>query len=413
MEDKELLQMFITEASEHLENADNIMVELENDPENKDKLNELFRALHTIKGGAGFLNLSEINVLAHKMETLLDQLRSGQKKLTPDIADVIFEGLDLLRQMVENLDNEEEEWQVDIEPTVNKLLALIGEEQPQKKESKKEKKEEEKEEKKEEEKQEDKPKVDEELLKQIAEDYEKQVAAITQKAEEGLKKNEEAESSKGEQKVDPELLKKIAEEYEKQVKLIEEEAQKGLKKGKQDMQDKIKQSRKEAEEESEKVDKEITAVVFEVNNVRYYLPAEVVMEITEPLAVTVVPNTPLFVDGVANLRGTIVTIFTKEVFFETPEVNTKNKESDEELIDDEKKVIIIETKQYGVVGVEVDKVIVVKQIKESELYDYPGIKGKEFFVKLYKEDDRVVIGVDFERMLQLKTEREWLKEGNN
>lgn len=99
-EDAELLFSFVAEALEHLESIEINALLLEDDPENLETLNAVFRPFHTIKGVSGFLNLGDINKLAHHLENLLDQARSGEFVLTGLSTDVILAGVDMLRRMI-------------------------------------------------------------------------------------------------------------------------------------------------------------------------------------------------------------------------------------------------------------------------------------------------------------------------
>ncbi len=96
---EELLQDFLTEATELLSDVDNKLVELEKRPDDKALLNDIFRGFHTIKGGAGFLNVNELVELCHRTENLFDKLRNGGLTLTPEIMDVILTATGVVRNM--------------------------------------------------------------------------------------------------------------------------------------------------------------------------------------------------------------------------------------------------------------------------------------------------------------------------
>ena len=102
-EDIPLVSDFITESNEHIESAEAGLLELETKPDDKEVLNQIFRAFHTIKGMAGFLNLTEIGSLAHSAENLLDLTRKGQLLLAGKNTDVIFESIDMLKKMIAGL----------------------------------------------------------------------------------------------------------------------------------------------------------------------------------------------------------------------------------------------------------------------------------------------------------------------
>jgi two-component system chemotaxis sensor kinase CheA len=99
-QDAELLQAFVEEAQEHVASIEAGLLELERNPENLDTIHATFRACHTIKGVAGFLDLVAVRDLAHELETLLDYARNGSLTLTASINDVILEGVDVLKAQV-------------------------------------------------------------------------------------------------------------------------------------------------------------------------------------------------------------------------------------------------------------------------------------------------------------------------
>ena len=101
--DQEILQDFLIEASEILELLSEELVELENDPENADLLNSIFRGFHTVKGGAGFLALTNLVDACHGAENVFDILRTGQRKVTPELMDVILQSLDTVNEMFEQV----------------------------------------------------------------------------------------------------------------------------------------------------------------------------------------------------------------------------------------------------------------------------------------------------------------------
>ncbi len=97
--DEEILQDFLIEAGEILESLSEQLVELENDPDNADLLNSIFRGFHTVKGGAGFLGLNELVDVCHGAENIFDLLRTGQRSVTPALMDVILQALDTVNDM--------------------------------------------------------------------------------------------------------------------------------------------------------------------------------------------------------------------------------------------------------------------------------------------------------------------------
>jgi two-component system chemotaxis sensor kinase CheA len=102
-DDVPLVLDFIAESCEHIEAAEAGLLALESRPKDTEVLNQIFRAFHTIKGMAGFLNLTEIGSLAHLTENLLDMARKGQLVLSGVQSDVVFESIDLMKKMIEAL----------------------------------------------------------------------------------------------------------------------------------------------------------------------------------------------------------------------------------------------------------------------------------------------------------------------
>lgn len=98
-----IMDDFLIEADEISTALDNHFVELESQPDNLDLLNEIFRAVHTIKGASGFLALDDVTRLSHKMEDILNKLRKTELKVTSDIMDVLLEALDYLKRLIDNV----------------------------------------------------------------------------------------------------------------------------------------------------------------------------------------------------------------------------------------------------------------------------------------------------------------------
>lgn len=125
-EDAELVLDFITESNEHIESSEAGLLELESKPDDKEVLNTIFRSFHTIKGMAGFLNLTEIGALAHSAENLLDLARKGELILADKNMDVIFESVDMLKKMIAGLkDAIETSEPVSIQEHLPQLLAKL------------------------------------------------------------------------------------------------------------------------------------------------------------------------------------------------------------------------------------------------------------------------------------------------
>ncbi len=105
--DEDILQDFLVEAGEILEQLQEQLVDLENNPEDSDLLNAIFRGYHTVKGGAGFLALGELVDVCHGAENIFDVMRNGQRKLTPELMDVILQATDVVVDMFEKIKSRE------------------------------------------------------------------------------------------------------------------------------------------------------------------------------------------------------------------------------------------------------------------------------------------------------------------
>ncbi|KHO65512.1 chemotaxis protein CheA [Pseudomonas flexibilis] len=97
--DDEILQDFLVEAGEILEQLSEQLVELESRPDDMDLLNAIFRGFHTVKGGAGFLQLNELVECCHSSENVFDMLRKGVRLVDAELMDVVLQGLDAINGM--------------------------------------------------------------------------------------------------------------------------------------------------------------------------------------------------------------------------------------------------------------------------------------------------------------------------
>lgn len=101
--DDEILQDFLVESGEILELLSEQLVELENNPEDKDLLNAIFRGFHTVKGGAGFLQLDALVGCCHIAENVFDILRNGKRSVDADLMDVVLRALDSVNEMFDEV----------------------------------------------------------------------------------------------------------------------------------------------------------------------------------------------------------------------------------------------------------------------------------------------------------------------
>jgi two-component system chemotaxis sensor kinase CheA len=130
-EDSGFLRDFIQEASEHLHDIEINMVEWERNPDDREIINSIFRPFHTIKGVAGFLNLHEVNHLSHQLENLLDEARDGRITHSPELSDLIFDGVDILKRMISSIDRAVKNsspitYDIDFEGIHNRLEKFIS-----------------------------------------------------------------------------------------------------------------------------------------------------------------------------------------------------------------------------------------------------------------------------------------------
>ncbi len=121
----EIVDSFIVESNEILEELDHDLVELENKPDDDDLLNKIFRAFHTIKGTSGFLGLEKLTSVTHKGEDILNKLRKGEAKLSSELMDVILVAYDKIKELITVI-NEQKNEDVEVSDTVIFLEKVIN-----------------------------------------------------------------------------------------------------------------------------------------------------------------------------------------------------------------------------------------------------------------------------------------------
>ncbi|SFE08039.1 two-component system, chemotaxis family, sensor kinase CheA [Thermoanaerobacter thermohydrosulfuricus] len=103
MENNQYIDIFIEESQEHIENLNSNLLLLENDPENRQVIDEIFRSAHTLKGMAATIGFENMNKLAHKMEDVLQEVKNGQLHISHAIMDILFKCVDTLSEMLDSI----------------------------------------------------------------------------------------------------------------------------------------------------------------------------------------------------------------------------------------------------------------------------------------------------------------------
>ena len=125
MDVSQYLDMFLDETKEHLQNLSDQIMHLEEDPEDADTINEIFRAAHTLKGMAGTMGFKRMQTLTHDMENVFSEVRSGKLKVRSEIIDVFFSCLDALDEYTQNIQNTSDEGTNDNQELIDKLNACL------------------------------------------------------------------------------------------------------------------------------------------------------------------------------------------------------------------------------------------------------------------------------------------------
>lgn len=123
--DPELLTDFIEESTEQLVRAEDAVLALEEDPDDAEAVNVLFRAFHTIKGSSGFLGLDRISDLSHRAETVFDRVREGEVAFTPAAADLALRSIDVLERLLAGVGEALEEGTLAVPDSFVPMLDLL------------------------------------------------------------------------------------------------------------------------------------------------------------------------------------------------------------------------------------------------------------------------------------------------
>ena len=127
---QEILQDFLIESFELIEQLDQDLVELENTPEDLDLLNRIFRVAHTVKGASSFLNFDVLTHLTHHMEDVLNKARHGDLLIDAAVMDVVLESIDLMKALLTIIRDTSADQGIDVEACVVRLLAITKGEDP-------------------------------------------------------------------------------------------------------------------------------------------------------------------------------------------------------------------------------------------------------------------------------------------
>ncbi|MBQ3105378.1 MAG: chemotaxis protein CheA [Lachnospiraceae bacterium] len=119
------IEIFINETKEHLQSLNTQILELEQDPENMDTINEIFRAAHTLKGMAGTMGYKKMQTLTHDTENVFSEVRNGHIKVTASMIDVLFQCLDALEEYLANIQNSGDEGENDNEHLIRALNDIL------------------------------------------------------------------------------------------------------------------------------------------------------------------------------------------------------------------------------------------------------------------------------------------------
>ena len=125
MDVSQYLEIFLDETTEHLQNLNTQILELEQDSENMDTINEIFRAAHSLKGMAGTMGYKRMQTLTHDMENVFSEVRNGSIKVKANMIDILFQCLDALEEYTANIREAGDEGTNDNEPLIKMLNDIL------------------------------------------------------------------------------------------------------------------------------------------------------------------------------------------------------------------------------------------------------------------------------------------------
>ena len=121
---EELLKDFFAEAEQQVEQLESNILVIENDPSNKEAIDEIFRAAHTLKGGSATVEMMELSHFTHSVEDVLDEIRSDKVKIDEEVVDVLLSSIDVIKAMLEARQNGSV-YEEDIESILNRLHSYL------------------------------------------------------------------------------------------------------------------------------------------------------------------------------------------------------------------------------------------------------------------------------------------------
>jgi two-component system chemotaxis sensor kinase CheA len=125
MDTSQYLDIFLDESKEHLQTLSDQIMELEQNPENMDTINEIFRAAHSLKGMAGTMGYKRMQTLTHDMENVFSEVRNGTFKVKPGMVDILFKCLDALEEYVNNIQQTSDEGTNDNQELIDALNSIL------------------------------------------------------------------------------------------------------------------------------------------------------------------------------------------------------------------------------------------------------------------------------------------------
>ena len=125
MDVSQYLEIFLDETNEHLQNLNTQILSLEQEPDNMDTINEIFRAAHSLKGMAGTMGYKRMQTLTHDMENVFSEVRNGNIKVKAGMIDILFQCLDALEEYNTNIRESSDEGTNDNEPLIKELNKIL------------------------------------------------------------------------------------------------------------------------------------------------------------------------------------------------------------------------------------------------------------------------------------------------